>query len=77
MTNKSQAGPHQATCYMADVRISMGCFKSHRLNTLKQIIPKSMGSWLRKAALYEPNRRVEVFWATHRPYRCPMSTSKT
>lgn len=30
--------------HIADVRISIGCFNNHRLNTLKQIIPTSMGS---------------------------------
>lgn len=30
--------------YMAEVRISIGCFNNHKLNTLKQIIPTSMGS---------------------------------
>ncbi len=52
--------------YMADVRISIGCFSSHRLKTLKQIIPTSMGTWLLKAAREEPNKCSEVFWATHR-----------
>lgn len=52
--------------YIADVLISMGCLSSQRLKTLKQIMPASMGNWLRKAAGPEPNRRRDVLWATHR-----------
>ena len=52
--------------YMADVRISIGCFNSHRLNTLKQIIPTSMGNWLRNAARPVPNNLSDVRCATHR-----------
>ncbi len=30
--------------YIADVRISIGCLSSHKLKTLKAIIPASIGS---------------------------------
>ena len=33
-----------AAAHMADVRISIGCLSNQRLNTLKQIIPTSMGN---------------------------------
>ena len=51
---------------MADVRISIGCFNNHKLNTLKQIMPASMGNWLRNAARGVPNNRSDVCCATQR-----------
>jgi hypothetical protein len=30
--------------HIADVRISIGCFNSHRLKTLKRIMPNSIGN---------------------------------
>ena len=30
--------------HIAEVRISMGCLRSHRLNTLNSTMPTSMGS---------------------------------
>ena len=52
--------------HMADVRISIGCFNSHRLNTLNAIMPTSIGSWLRNAARPVPNSRSDVRCATQR-----------
>ena len=40
--------------YMAEVRISIGCFSSHKLNTLNRIMPAKSGIWLTSALLRLP-----------------------
>jgi hypothetical protein len=45
------------------VRITIGCFNSQRLNTLKQII---IGNWLNKAALRSPKIEIETRPAAQR-----------
>lgn len=55
-----------ASRHMALVRISMGCLSSQRLNTLKAIMPTSIGSWLRNATLWLPKMLTLVRWAAHR-----------
>ena len=37
--------------YIAEERISMGCFRRHRLRMLKSTIAVSMGSWERRVAV--------------------------
>ncbi len=51
---------YETSPYMADVRISIGCFRSQRLKTLKQIMPTSIGSWLRNAAFRSPKTLFET-----------------
>lgn len=39
-----EKGLRRGVDYMADVRISIGCFSSHRLKMLKAIMATSMGN---------------------------------
>lgn len=57
---------NQSLVHMADVRISIGCLSSHRLNTLKAIIPASIGHCPPKAAALLLKILRLIFWATHR-----------
>ena len=57
---------YDMVAYITEVRISIGCLSSHRLNTPNAIMPSSSGHCERDAATGSENVRRLIFCAAHR-----------